>query len=100
MTGVIAANELGFKFCNTSSRFTSENCSWKSSRAAEPYRTMDTRLSPHACCRRLTSSCSLLFGFCIAPPRAVDHQLPPAPPPPLRPPPKQPKPPNPPPPPE
>src|ERR1039457_5607575 len=64
-TAEIAANEVACKCCNTTSTFTSENCSWKSSRAAEPYRTMDTRFSPHACCNRVTSSCSLFSGFFI-----------------------------------
>src|ERR1019366_5933604 len=64
-TAEIAANEVACKCCNTTSTFTSENCSWKSSRAAEPYSTIDTRFSPHACCNRVTSSCSLLSGFFI-----------------------------------
>src|ERR1019366_4015764 len=64
-TAEIAANEVACKCCNTTSTFTSENSSWKSSRAAEPYRTIDTRFSPHACCNRVTSSCSLLSGFFI-----------------------------------
>src|ERR1019366_8592519 len=64
-TAEIAANEAACKCCNTTSTFTSENCSWKSSRAAEPYSTIDTRFSPHACCNRVTSSCSLLSGFFI-----------------------------------
>ena len=36
MTGVMACSALGPKSFRTSSRFTSEYCSWKSSRAAEP----------------------------------------------------------------
>src|SRR5450631_1785192 len=98
-TPVNAGKMLGFMCRSTTITFTSEYCSWKSSLAAEPYSTIETRSSPHAQWIRLTRSCNLSSGFfTMLRSMQPDYQLPPAPPPPLMPPPNPQKPPPPPPP--